>query len=175
MFCTCSCAAFSEIWNNMDRKPSCLLVTCNWGQIREPWDRQVFTIALIVIGVSLHIHSFIHLLAFGQSLSASLLCFFLYSYFMSYYVMLNSYVPTLRNMYGLRFGDRLLTLPVAILLYHNLKEETVVMFMEFCLIVSCSMSIGHSMHESHLYFCGDRGNETSHCLHERDALSLKMK
>ena len=42
--------------------------------------------------------------------------------------MLNSYVPTLRNMYGLRFGDRLLTLPVAILLYHNLKEETVVMF-----------------------------------------------
>ena len=33
----------------------------HWGQIRNPWDSQVFAIVHIVIGLSLHIHSFIHL------------------------------------------------------------------------------------------------------------------
>ena len=39
----------------------CLLVMSHCGQIWEPWDSQAFTIAHIVIGLSLHIHSFIHL------------------------------------------------------------------------------------------------------------------
>ena len=39
----------------------CLLVISNWGQIRDPWDSQVFTKAPMVIALSLHIHSFIHL------------------------------------------------------------------------------------------------------------------
>ena len=39
----------------------CLLVTSHWGQIREPWQSQSFIIVHIVIGLSLHIHSFIHL------------------------------------------------------------------------------------------------------------------
>ena len=39
----------------------CLLVTSHLGQIRDPWHSQVFTIANIVIGLSLHIHSFIKL------------------------------------------------------------------------------------------------------------------
>ena len=39
----------------------CLLVTSHSGHIRNPWHRQAFTIAHIVIGPSLCIHSFIHL------------------------------------------------------------------------------------------------------------------
>ena len=39
----------------------CLLVMSHLNQIRDPWDSQVFTIAYIVIGLSLNIHSFIHL------------------------------------------------------------------------------------------------------------------
>ena len=39
----------------------CLLVSSQWEQIRDPWDSQVLNIAHIVIGLSLHIHSFIHL------------------------------------------------------------------------------------------------------------------
>ena len=31
------------------------------GQIQDPWDSQVFTVAHIVIGLSLHIHSSIHI------------------------------------------------------------------------------------------------------------------
>ena len=42
----------------------CLLVTSHLGQIREPWHSKAFTIAHIVMtGLSLHIHSFIHLKA----------------------------------------------------------------------------------------------------------------
>ena len=39
----------------------CLLVTSHLDQIRDPCHSQVFTIAHMVIGLSLHIHSFIHL------------------------------------------------------------------------------------------------------------------
>ena len=39
----------------------CLLVMSYLGQIRDPWYSQVVTIAHIVIGLMLHIHSFIHL------------------------------------------------------------------------------------------------------------------
>ena len=39
----------------------CLLVTSQWGQIQDTWDSHVYTIGHIVIGLSLHIHSFIHL------------------------------------------------------------------------------------------------------------------
>ena len=38
-----------------------LLVTSHWGQIWDPWHRQMFTMAHKVIGLSLHIHFFIHL------------------------------------------------------------------------------------------------------------------
>ena len=38
----------------------CLVVMSHLGQIRDPWHSQVFTIAQIVIGLSLHTHSFIH-------------------------------------------------------------------------------------------------------------------
>ena len=39
----------------------CFLVTSHSGQIRNPWHSQAYTIAHIVIGLSLHVHSFIHL------------------------------------------------------------------------------------------------------------------
>ena len=39
----------------------CPLMTSPLGQIRDPWHGQFFAIAHIVIGLSLHIHSFIHL------------------------------------------------------------------------------------------------------------------
>ena len=39
----------------------CLLMTSHWGQIRDIWDSQVFTVARIVIGLLLHIHYFINL------------------------------------------------------------------------------------------------------------------
>ena len=39
----------------------CLLVTSHCGQIIDPRDSKVFIIAHIVIGLSLHTHSFIHL------------------------------------------------------------------------------------------------------------------
>ena len=39
----------------------CLLVTSRLGQIRDPWHSQAFNIKHIVIGLSLHIHSFTHL------------------------------------------------------------------------------------------------------------------
>ena len=42
----------------------CLLVMSHLGQIPDHWHSQVFTITHILIGLSLHIHSFIHL-SFG--------------------------------------------------------------------------------------------------------------
>ena len=39
----------------------CLLVTSHSGQIRDPWYNQAFTIAHIVMGLSLHVHRFMHL------------------------------------------------------------------------------------------------------------------
>ena len=39
----------------------CFLVASHVGQIRDPRHDQAFTIAHIVIGLSLHIHSFIRL------------------------------------------------------------------------------------------------------------------
>ena len=38
-----------------------LLVTSHLGQIRDPWHSQFLTIAHIVIGISVHIHSFVNL------------------------------------------------------------------------------------------------------------------
>ena len=43
---------------NDTRASICVLVTSQWGQIWDPWDSQVFTIAHVVICLSLHIHSF---------------------------------------------------------------------------------------------------------------------
>ena len=40
-----------------------LLVTSHLGQIPDPWRRRTFTLAHIVIGLSLHVNSFIHLRA----------------------------------------------------------------------------------------------------------------
>ena len=44
----------------------CLLVRSHLGQIRHPLHSQAFTIAHIVIGLSLHIHSFIYLRLHGR-------------------------------------------------------------------------------------------------------------
>ena len=39
----------------------CVILTSRLGQILDLWYSQVFTLAHMVIGLSLHIHSFIHL------------------------------------------------------------------------------------------------------------------
>ena len=56
-------SSFSVMIRDKIREPSFvyLLLTPLLSQIRDPWLSHVFTISHIVIGLSLHIHSFIHL------------------------------------------------------------------------------------------------------------------
>ena len=62
VFCACCSAAFS-VCNLNDTRALvglCSLMTLQWGQTRDSWHSQPFTLAHIAIGLSLHIHSFIH-------------------------------------------------------------------------------------------------------------------
>ena len=60
-FTFCECRYIFNVNDGETLISLCRLVTSHWGQIRDLWDSQFFTIVYIVIGLSLHIHSFIHL------------------------------------------------------------------------------------------------------------------
>ena len=59
--CACWRASDCNVNDTRALTSLCVLVTLHLNQIRDPWHSRAFTIAHIVIGLSLHIHSFIHL------------------------------------------------------------------------------------------------------------------
>ena len=97
----------------------CLLVTSHLGQILDPRHSQAFIIAHIVIGLSLHIHSFIYLslnllVIFGL-VSDSIVSLFTYVKSISKHLLLSSHRRTVisekwyftSQLLKKRFSDKL--------------------------------------------------------------------
>ena len=60
-FCACWCPTFTVMWMIWEPSFAFLLEMSHRDAIRDTWDNQVFTIAHMVIGLSLPIHRCIHL------------------------------------------------------------------------------------------------------------------